>query len=353
MFILSRIKNSPYLKSITEWGIVGSIKNPWAVRRGFTKEMVELCEITAENHRDFISDREHNSRWPFNRPYHGAVSDKLGLIRILHQYKECIPDYYFFIDESGFLPLWDIPNKEQMKTRENVDAFVKLLDEKKILVIKPTHAEVGHGFMVAKRTNDGYTINDKGCTLEELKKTIEGAHNTIVTEYVIQHQYAREICHTSLNTIRMLGVWNNEKKEFEIIRSFHRFGCNGNVVDNVGSGNGILVFVDPETGILENIGLLNENHQGDKRIYDVKHPDSGIQLSGMQIPGYLEMKKKVLQILNDNSYLHYVGFDVAITDDGFRIIEANGSSTPSAAQVKGGFLKDKRMVAMFNRIRPL
>lgn len=353
MFIFSKIKNLPYLRFLKEWGIIGAIKNPWAIRRGFTKEMVEICEITVENHHEFISDREHNSRWPFNYPYNGAVSDKLGLIRILHQYRECMPEYYFFIDESGFLPLWDVPNKNSMKTREGVNAFVNLLDEKKILVIKPTHSEVGYGFMVAKRMDNGYSINNSPCSLDEMKKIISGAHNTIVTEYVIQHQYARNICPTSLNTIRMLGVWNGEKKEFEIVRSFHRFGCKGNVVDNVGSGNGILVFVDPETGILENVGLLNENHQGDKLIYDVKHPDSGIKLSGMQIPGYLEMKKKVLQILNDNSYLRYVGFDVAITDDGFRIIEANGSSTPSAAQVKGGFLKDKRMVEMFNRISPL
>ena len=52
--------------------------------------------------------------------------------------------------------------------------------------------------------------------------------------------------------------------------------------------------------------------------------------------------------MNDNSYLRYIGFDVAITDDGFRIIEANGSSTPTVAQVRGGFLKDKRMRELFN-----
>ena len=131
MLILSRIKTSPFIKSLREWGLIGAIKRPWAVRRGFTKDMVELCEITVNNHHEYISDREHNSRWPFNRPYQGAVSDKLGLIRVLHQYKECMPNYYFFIDDSGFLPLWDMPNKDKMKTRESVEAFITLLEEKK------------------------------------------------------------------------------------------------------------------------------------------------------------------------------------------------------------------------------
>ena len=340
--------------SFREWGILGFIQKPWAFRRGFTKEMVSLCKITSKNHCEFISDWEHNNRWPFNKPYQGAVSDKLGLVRILHEYKECMPEYYFFIDQYGLLPLWDCPNKDSIFAyRVDASAFIKLLDLKKILVIKPTHSEVGWGVMIAKRTTNGYSLNGKDCNVEELKSKISKAYNNIVTEYIIQHEYSRKICDTSLNTIRMLGVWNSETCQFEIIRCFHRFGCNGNVVDNVGSGNGLLVYVDIETGILEDIGLINENHKGDRVAHHIVHPDSHISLTGLQIPYFQEMKAKVLKILNENSYLRYVGFDVAITEDGFKIIEANGSSTPSAAQVKGGFLKDKRMVDLFNSIKPL
>ena len=337
-----------FAESFKEWGLIDYLKDPWKVHRGFTKEMVRLCEINRSNQKEFISDREHNSRWPFNRPYHGAVSDKLALIRILHQYKECMPKYYFFIDKHGLLPLWDCPDDGSLSTRMDADAFVKLLDREKILVIKPTHSEVGIGVMVAQKKGEIYSINNEEYTIAEMKECIGQAYNNIVTEYVIQHDYARKICPTSLNTIRMLGVWNSETKQFDIIRSFHRFGCNGNVVDNVGSGNGVLVYVNTETGILERDGLINTKKEGDRRVDHIIHPDNNIKLTGLVIPGYLDMKEKVLKIMNENSYLRYIGFDVAITDDGFRIIEANGSSTPTAAQVRGGFLKDKRMRELFN-----
>lgn len=235
-----------------------------------------------------------------------------------------------------------------MPTRVNADTFIDLLNEEEILVVKPTHSEVGIGVKIVEKKGNSYTINKIECSITELKERISKAYNNIVTEYVIQHEYARKICPTSLNTIRMLGVWNSKTKLFDIIRSFHRFGCNGNVVDNVESGNGVLVWINMENGILEKDGLINSKKEGGKRVDVVVHPDNNVELAGLKIPGYLEMKKKVLKIMNDNSYLRYIGFDVAITDDGFRIIEANGSSTPSAAQIKGGFLLDWRMRELFN-----
>lgn len=98
-----------YIKSLKEWGVIDYLKDPWKAHRGFQKEMVKLCGINSKNHKEFISDREHNSRWPFNAPYQGAVSDKLALIRILHQYKECMPKYFFLLISMAFFRYGIVP----------------------------------------------------------------------------------------------------------------------------------------------------------------------------------------------------------------------------------------------------
>jgi hypothetical protein len=347
MFGKIKAKIHLYRGTIKEWGIVESIKNPWIVKRGFTKEDILLCGITRKNQHEYFSRREEWKMLPFNRPYQGACSDKLGLIRILHEHKEVLPKYYFYIDRYGLLPLWDHPDREKLDYRVGIEKFRNLFLYNGIssLIVKPTHSEVGRGVIKVSYQDGEFYINNKKITSAELEKSIIRCENCIVTECVENNAWTKRINPFSLNTIRMLGIWNGEKKEFEIIRSYHRFGCNGNIVDNAGSGNGILVWIDPDTGITMKKGLYNINDSGEIPCDNPVHPNSNVELSGMQIPGYLEMKQKVLRILNENSYLRYVGFDVAMTEDGFRIIEANGRS--DLTQCLGGLLHDQRIVTLF------
>lgn len=177
---------------------------------------------------------------------------------------------------------------------------------------------------------------------------VDALNEYIVTAYVYQHEYASNICDTSLNTIRFLCAWDEDKKEFFLARCFHRFGCNGNVVDNVGSGNGCLVFVDPETGICKTNGAININGTGDRFIDHVVHPDHNIPLAGLQIPNFQEVKSKVLEIANTMSFLRWVGFDVAITQDGFKIIETNSLSSLIDQECEG-YLQDKRLKKLFKK----
>lgn len=327
-----------------EWG--GDIfRYPWAFRRGFTRDDVRLFGITKDNHREFISRREEMALLPFNRPYQGACSDKLGLVRILHEHKELLPKYYYYIDQFGFLPLWDHPERDTLPCRADFASFLSLVGDLGKVIVKPTHSTLGEGVMLVEAGDTGYSINGREASAEELRSRVCAARNSIVTECVRNNEWTRKINPSSLNTIRMLGVWDGEKKEFAIVRSFHRFGCNGSVVDNLGGGNAIAVFIDPETGITMEEGVYNLKEGGEYPCSSPVHPDSQILLTGLEIPGYLAMKREVLKILNENSYLRYVGLDIAMTDDGFRILEANGRS--DMGQNVGGYLKDRRMRDLF------
>ena len=53
-----------------------------------------------------------------------------------------------------------------------------------------------------------------------------------------------------------------------------------------------------------------------------KHPDTGVLIEG-QVPMWDEACKAVLDICNMFPQLEYLGFDVAVTDRGIKILEVN------------------------------
>ena len=322
-----------------KWG------NLWNYRHGFLPATVSVCKVTEDNYKDFLCDREYLSGHPWNGPFSGIIDNKLYLPMLLKSYPEVVPAYYFFKDKSGFLPLL---NFNECGGRCDIKAFLSLLSEKKKLCLKHTHSSIGQGFMLVEQKENLYFLNGQTIDVDTLLSKIEALNEYIVSECVSGHEYSRKICPTSLNTIRFLCAWDDQKKEFFLARCFHRFGCNGNVVDNVGSGNGLLVFVDPETGKMKSNGAININNSGDRFIENIIHPDNNIKLAGMQIPNFIEIKNKVLEICNSLSFLRWIGFDVAITEDGFKIIEANSLSSLIDQECEG-YLKDERLKRLFKK----
>lgn len=85
-----------------------------------------------------------------------------------------------------------------------------------------------------------------------------------------------------------------------------------------------------------------------KEVYmeDVCYPE-GRAYAGMPIPGFTAVKNKLLEISDSFPFLKYVGWDVAITEDGFKIIEANSLTSLGILQREGGFLDDDRLRHLF------
>ena len=323
----------------------GKFKTFWNWKNGFFAETVEVCGINKSNYKDFLSNKQYKEGHPYNGAYSSILDNKLYLPLLLKDYPEVVPTYFFFKDKSGFLKL----SGENRGHRYFLADFFELLHTEKRLCLKHTHSSIGVGFMLVQYENGEYRINNEVKSKETLSAIIENLDEYIVTAYVKQHEYASNICSTSCNSIRMLCAWDYSKKSFYLVRCFHRFGCNGNVVDNVGSGNGILVFVDPETGILQSKGAINIKKSGDKPAENIIHPDKNIPLTGLEIPKFNEIKNKVLEIANTMSYLRYVGFDIVVTKDGFKVLETNSLSSLDVTQQKIGFLKDERMKKIFKK----
>jgi hypothetical protein len=101
------------------------------------------------------------------------------------------------------------------------------------------------------------------------------------------------------------------------LKPVFRIGRKGKVVDNANSG-GIVVVVDQKTGILKTNGVDMHGN-----FYE-KHPDSNIVFKGYQIPKWTELLDLVEQIhRTEMPNYPYIGWDFALTDKGWVLIEGN------------------------------
>lgn len=120
---------------------------------------------------------------------------------------------------------------------------------------------------------------------------------------------------SSVNTVRLPCILSEGR--FHILNPFLRTGRKGSVIDNAGGG-GIFTCVDEKSGMIITDGI-DERHN----IY-ISHPDSGINFKGWKIPKYEELRILAEDIFRSCFSEHkYIGFDFALTDNGWVLIEGN------------------------------
>ena len=117
----------------------------------------------------------------------------------------------------------------------------------------------------------------------------------------------------SVNTIRAITIRMDDR--VEILPSVLRIGQGGAIVDNATAG-GIMCAVDNKTG-LTTAALDEKNHRF------ILHPDTKHPLIGQSIPEW----ENLLALLHELPYVipenRFVGWDLAHTDDGWVVVEAN------------------------------
>ena len=132
-------------------------------------------------------------------------------------------------------------------------------------------------------------------------------------EFVVQHPAMAAIYPDSVNTLRMVTVlWNGVP---HLVFPSIRIG-NGKQVDNLNAG-GMASVIDPETGCISKPCADKEGN-----VYET-HPMTGTRFAGYPIPYFQEAKELVLQLACVEPRVGYVGWDIAITENGPDLIEAN------------------------------
>jgi len=187
---------------------------------------------------------------------------------------------------------------------ENKEEFKKFVANKNEIMGKPLLESCGKGIEKIKVSD--YNIDD---LYEKLIK-----NNQVLVEEVLQQNEIMKKMHPhSINTIRVITILKDSKPH--VVVAYMRIG-NGKAVDNFNSG-GMVVPVDVKTGKTSYPALDKKGE-----LYE-KHPITGENIIGFQVPKWNEVLQLVQQAALEIPQLGIVGWDVAISEKGPVFIEGN------------------------------
>ena len=171
--------------------------------------------MTNENYTDYLPDFVYDWLHPINGPYSKWIDDKLTLRYILASYSEYLPEYFFHIyrgevltsspkscptlagsqgevltssSQGKVLPLMDLP----AGFGSAIPDVLRLLRSRGALAVKLKAGTFGMGFTKLAFNGDGYAINNKPSSEEQVLGFLDGLLRSrgaeyIITEYLYGH----------------------------------------------------------------------------------------------------------------------------------------------------------------------
>ena len=185
---------------------------------------------------------------------------------------------------------------------EEIRAFIEKHGE---VMKKPLYQSGGSGIELLRRED----LSDE--MLAELKQRAY-----LLEERIAQHHLLNEVNPSSVNSIRIVTVLDKDRTP-QIVGAVLRCGAAGNIVDNMHNG-GVAYPIDLKTGKIICPGRDNETEKS----YDT-HPASGTFMIGLQLPNWDILLREVRDAVRLSENMIYLGWDIAVTEDGVDFIEAN------------------------------
>ena len=212
-------------------------------------------------------------------------------------------------------------------SKEDYDKLIVFCEKHPRFVAKPRNSSCGIGVQIidvakmggAKETVDSF-----------LKREGE---EWLFEEFIEQDPRMAEWHPSSVNTIRIPSIMT--KNGPVVILPLFRTGKNGNVVDNCHNDGGLMAVPDAKTGI-----LLTDGYDVFTNVVEA-HPNSGLKFKGWQVPEWDSLIKTAAELHKSLPKQHkYVGFDFALTKDGWAVVEGNWGNFPHQVCVGYGIRKE-------------
>lgn len=290
----------------------------WAHKRGFLSFRIKQYGLKNDNLSDFLPDRDYRKLRPINNDCVSWVYDKVVTRYILDKKKNYLPEYYYhLIYRNGrqiIIPLHDCPKEYS----NDISGVLKLLKQKKKLILKPSEGSHGKGVFKIECFNDNYIVNDiivdENVLIDKIE-SLKGFYN--ITEYIEMHSVLKKFYDKTTYTIRIMVI-NEHGVDPWLANAYMRIAATSTgVTDNISDG-GICARIDITTGeIFEPEQIINHVIMPCRF-----HPDTGVEIKG-KVPNWELVKDGVLDVSRYIGQLEYLGFDVVVTEDGFKILEIN------------------------------
>ena len=173
-------------------------------------------------------------------------------------------------------------------------------------IIKPDSNASGRGIKIVH----SHSLTE---SKELIKDLVMGRPGRYVLEELIKQSPLMGHFHPlSVNSLRIRSFRFDDR--VEILPSNMRIGKGSSYVDNTGQG-GISAAIDDN-------GFIFTACDESGNIYDT-HPDSKEQIVGIRVPFWEEAKRLVEILAGIIPSVRYVGWDLALTDNGWVMIEGN------------------------------
>lgn len=190
--------------------------------------------------------------------------------------------------------------------KADIEEFKSFIDGLDVIISKPTAEACGRGVEKLK-VSDFESEENLFSYLKEIK-------SGIAEEFVVQHKDISALYPHSVNTYRIVTVLT--ENEPHIVYAFIRIGNGGRFVDNINAG-GMAAPVNIDTGIIEFPAFDKDS------IYYETHPYTGCAIKGWKLPYWSESVELVYKAARVIPQVGYVGWDVAVTENGPLLIEGN------------------------------
>ncbi len=288
---------------------------------GYLADQYVLYDFRHNNKKEYLSEFDwYRSRY-INKPFDFLMNNKIACNEILQQYVR-VPEIYAFSREKLIADF----NGRQLDYND----LCSIIAEHHPVFIKPYGKGKGNGVFRLDYRDNTYYADNKVLTAEEMTAFLKKQKNWMMCEAMSQHKYSSDIYNQTVNTIRLITLREPATGNYKIFFAVQRIGTHETIPVDNGSRGGLISKIDLETGILSEARCL---HSLD--VHKI-HPDSKAPIEGVKIPGWDNIKTKMLALANKLPYMYFVAWDILITPEDFCIIEANTSSGVNIIQLWGG-----------------
>ena len=186
------------------------------------------------------------------------------------------------------------------------DTVREFVSKNGVVFAKPDNGDQGKGVMKISASDSA-----------ALEEVISNCRNTpyVIEGAIRQIPEIAAINPSSVNTVRAYTLLKRNG-ETQILGIMLRVGRKGSHVDNWGSG-GVGYDFDLETGICTGYGRDKKNNP-----YTF-HPDSNVQMVGFKLPDFENLKRTIVGLSQKVPQARFVGWDIAVTPDGYELVEMN------------------------------
>lgn len=304
-----------------------------AYKMGFTADEYVIYDLEHNNPDDYVSEFERELFRESVKNYRILLDNKIVFYHLIRNYANT--NTIFAYKQSG--------TYQVLESGWEPDKILVNIEKRGRICYKKMFEGGGRGFCLIEYRDGDFYINRTKKKPDDVSQLIQ-TDNYLLEEYCEQGDFEDEIWPYSVNTLRLITL--KEDDNIELVAAFQRVGASREkCVDNACAG-GLYSNVDIETGILGSARSHSKDkwadEQGNSMLFD-RHPIANTLIKGLTIPNWETIKKDVVRLHEKLLFtnISFIAWDVAVLNDGIKIIEANTSCSMDLLQTFSGMRKEK------------